>query len=170
MRHQTLQVGKIVNTHGLRGEVKVVPWTDTPQTFEAIEYVHTNTKSGKLTFTIDAVKYQKSNVLLKLRGIDSIDEAAKLRNQILYVDRSQLGEPEEGYYICDLLGIRVVTDDGQELGKIVDVFPTGANSVYVVRPPREKDILLPAIPDVVLSVDIDNEIAIVHLLEGLVDD
>ncbi len=169
MRNATLQVGRIVNTHGLHGEVKVVAWTDTPDTFEALGHVYTDTKAGKMTLEIEGIKYQKSNIILKLKGIDHIDDAEKLKTQVLYVDRSQLGEPRRGYYICDLLGIRVVTDDGRELGKLTDVISTGANDVYVVKPPQGRDILLPVIPDVVLSVDIDAEIATVHLLEGLVD-
>ena len=111
---KTLQVGQIVNTHGLRGEVKVVAWTDTPDVFEDLETVYTDIKKERKAFTIRGVKYQKGNLIVKFRGVDHIDEAETLKNHILYVDREQLGEPEEGYYICDLLGCIVETDEGAD--------------------------------------------------------
>lgn len=169
MKNKTLQVGQIVNTHGLRGEVKVVPWTDYPEVFEDFDHVYTDVKKQKMTLEISGIKYQKSNLIVKFKGIDHIDEAEKLKNQELYVDREQLGEPEEGYYICDLLGCVVKTDEGEILGEIVDVFPTGSNDVYTVRREDGKQILLPVIDDVVLSVDIENDEILVHLMEGLVD-
>lgn len=170
MRNATLQVGQIVNTHGLRGEVKVVAWTDAPEVFETLATVYTDTRTGqRCALKIDHLKYQSRRLIVKFGGVDTIEEAEKLKGQVLYVDRAQLGEPEEGYYICDLLGIRVLTEEGVELGKISEVFSTGANSVYVVKPPQGRDILLPVIPDVVKSVDIDEEVCVVHLIEGLVD-
>lgn len=169
MKQKTLQVGQIVNTHGLRGDVKVVAWTDTPDVFEKFETVYTDIKGEKKILCIGAIKYQKNNLIVKFEGVNHIDEAERLKNCILYVSREQLGEPEEGYYICDLLGCRVETDTGDILGVVADVFATGSNDVYVVRPKEGKDILLPVIDDVVLSVDIDSEKIVVHLLEGLVD-
>lgn len=169
MKQKTLQVGQVVNTHGLRGEVKVVPWTDAPDVFEEFDHVYADIKKEKTTLKIQGIKYQKANLIVKFEGIDHIEEAEKLKNLTLYVDREQLGEPEEGYYICDLLGCTVETDEGAVLGKVVDVFPTGSNDVYVVRPAEGKDILLPVIDDVILSVDIEQEKIVVHLLEGLVD-
>ncbi len=169
MKNKTLQVGQIVNTHGLRGEVKVVPWTDYPEVFEDFDHVYTDIKKQKMTLEISNIKYQKANLIVKFKGIDHIDEAEKLKNQELYVDREQLGEPEEGYYICDLLGCIVKTDEGEVLGELVDVFPTGSNDVYTVRREDGKQILLPVIDEVVLSVDIENDEILVHLMEGLVD-
>ena len=169
MKNKTLMVGQIVNTHGLRGEVKIVPWTDYPEVFEDFEYVYTDIKKQKTTFEISNIKYQKANLIVKFKGIDHIDDAEKLKNQELYVDREQLGEPEEGYYICDLLGCIVKTDEGETLGELIDVFATGSNDVYTVRREDGKQILLPVIDDVILSVDIENDEITVHLLEGLVD-
>lgn len=128
MKQKTLQVGQIVNTHGLRGEVKVVAWTDTPDVFEELETVYTDIENERKAFTIRGVKYQKGNLIVKFGGVDHIDEAETLKNHILYVDREQLGEPEEGYYICDLLGCIVETDEGAVLGTVADVFPTGATT------------------------------------------
>ena len=167
MRNTTLQVGRIANTHGLSGEVKVTPWTDYPNDFERLGTVYTDISGGRVTLSILEVRYQKSNLIVKFSGVDSIEQAERLKSQILYVDRAQLGEPEKGHYICDLLGVSVVTDKGAALGKITDVINTGANSVYVVTPEQGRDILLPVIPDVVKSVDIDEEIAVVHLIDGL---
>lgn len=169
MKNEILQVGEIVNTHGLRGEVKVVPWTDYPEVFEEFECVYTDIKKEKITLKIKSIKYQKSNLIIKFEGIDHIDEAEKLKTRTLYVNREQLGEPEEGYYICDLLGCKVITDEGVLLGQIEDVFSTGANDVYVVGAQGKKQILLPVIDDVILSVDIEKGEILVHLLEGLID-
>jgi len=177
MRHTTLEVGQIVNTHGLNGEVKVVVWMDNMSDFEKLGYVYASKpasipaskNSEKLNLEISHVKYQKATLIVQFNGIKNIDNAEKLKGYTLFVDREQLGEPKQGYYICDLIGIRVITDDGIELGTIADVFNTGGNDVYVVKPQSGKDILLPVIPDVVLSVDIDTEIARVHLIEGLID-
>ncbi len=168
MRNTTLQVGEIVNTHGLRGEVKIVPWLDAPEEFELFETVYADIAGKRETLTVTSVKYQKANIIVKFREVPDIDAAEKLKRTVLYVDRDQLGEPEEGYYICDLLGITVVTDTGETLGRIVDVFSTGSNDVYTVKGDDGKEVLLPVIDDVVLSVDIDAEVCKVHLLEGLI--
>ncbi len=167
MRNTTLQVGEIVNTHGLRGEVKIVPWLDTPEDFEQLKTVYADIGNQKVTYTVSSVKYQKANIIVKFREVADIDAAEKLKKVVLYVDRDQLGEPEEGYYICDLLGITVVTDTDETLGKIVDVFSTGSNDVYTVKRPDGSEVLLPVIDDCILSVDIDEEICRVHLMEGL---
>ena len=169
MRHSTFEVGQIVNTHGLNGEVKVTPWMDSMEDFETLGYVHN--KNG-VKMDISHVKYQKSNLIVKFKGIDNIDAAEKFKGTTLFVDRAQLGEPKQGYYICDLIGIRVMTDEDIFLGTISDVINTGSSDIYVVKPSADspgKDILLPVIPEVVLNVDIDTELATVHLIEGLID-
>ncbi len=168
MRNTTLQVGEIVNTHGLRGEVKIVPWLDAPEDFERLKTVYATIAGKKETFTVASVKYQKANIIVKFREVPDINAAETLKRTVLYVDRDQLGEPEEGYYICDLLGITVVTDEGETLGKISDVFSTGSNDVYTVKRADGSEVLLPVIDEVVLSVDIDAEVCKVHLLEGLI--
>lgn len=165
-----LEVGKIVNTHGLRGEVKVVPWTDYPEVFEEISSVFISRREETKEYKIKSVKYQKNNIILKLSGIDSIDEAEKLRGVILTTERSQLGElPEGTYYIADLIGLAVYDESGELLGRISDVLQTGSNDVYVVKRDAGRDLLIPVIDDVVLSVDIDGGRVRVHLMEGLTD-
>lgn len=169
MRNKTLQVGEIVNTHGLRGEVKIVPWTDYPEVFE--DFSHVYLEKGNKKLTIKSVKYQKANLIVKFDEISSIEEAERYKTSVLYVEREQLGEPEEGYYICDLLGISVIDEDGNKLGVIKDVISTGkCNDVYVIEAADGgRDILLPVIDEVILSVDIDEEICRVHIIEGLLD-
>ena len=165
-----LEVGKIVNTHGLRGEVKVVPWTDYPEVFEQIEKVYIKGKSGEEIFNIRNLKYQKNNLIIKFDKINTIDEAEKYKNSVLLADREMLGELEEGvYYIVDLIGCKVISDDGRTIGKIDDVINTGSNDIYKTMRDDGKVILIPVIEQVVKNVDIENKIITVHMLEGLED-
>lgn len=163
-----LEVGKIVNTHGLRGEVKVVCWTDYPEVFEEIDYVWAKRKSEEIKLSIKNIKYQKNNIIVKFSEIESIDQAEGFKNCVLLADRTSLPELDEGvYYIADLIGCEVFEEDGNMLGKISDVFNTGANDIYAVSAPQKKDLLIPVLPETVLNVDIENKKVIVRLLEGL---
>ena len=163
-----LEVGKIVNTHGLRGEVKVVPWTDYPEVFEDIEYVYVIRKNERQKLNIKGIKYQKNNLILRLDTINDIDEAQKYKNQVLYAERDMLGELSEGvYYIADLIGLEVVTDTGESVGVIADVFNTGSNDIYDVKREGKKNLLLPVIDEVVINIDIDAKKVTVHMMEGL---
>lgn len=162
-----LEVGKIINTHGLRGEVKVIPWTDTPDVFEDLETLYLKNND---VLTISLVKYQKNNLIVKFKELGDINEAETLKNQVLYAERSALGELPEGvYYIADLIGLSVRKETGEEVGKIKDVLQTGANDIYVVAREGAKDLLVPVIPNVVLSVDIDGGEVTVSLPDGLED-
>lgn len=162
-----LEVGKIINTHGLRGEVKVIPWTDTPDVFEDLETLYLKNND---VLTISSVKYQKNNLIVKFKELGDINEAGKLKNQVLYAERSALGELPDGvYYIADLIGLSVRKETGEEVGKIKDVLQTGANDIYVVAREGAKDLLVPVIPNVVLSVDIDGGEVTVSLPDGLED-
>lgn len=166
MKHKLLEVGKIVNTHALRGEVKVVPWTDDDSVWDRLDSVCIQGQQIKLE--IQAVRSQKDNLIIKFADIDTIEQAQLLRNSVLLAERSVLGEPPEGrYYICDLLGIEVDTDDGIKLGTVKEVFPTGSSYVYTIQRQGQKDMLIPAIPEVVQSIDIDGEKMIIHMIEGL---
>lgn len=163
-----LEVGKIVNTHGLKGEVKIVTWTDSPDVFEDLEYVWTVKKHEEIKLTVKSVKYQKNNIIVKFMEIDSIDEAEKYKNCILKADREMLGELPEGvYYIADLIGCEVYDENGKILGNISDVFNTGANDIYAVSAPQRKDLLIPVTDETILDVNIDDKKVKVHLLEGL---
>lgn len=163
-----LEAGKIVNTHGLRGEVKVVPWTDYPEDFEDIEYVYVKRKTGDEKLTVSSIKYQKNNLIVKFAEIKDINEAEKYKNQVLYVEREMLGELPEGvYYIADLIGLAVVDENGEEIGKIADVFNTGANDIYDVKREGKKNLLIPVIDEVVKEIDLENKIVRIEMMEGL---
>lgn len=162
-----IEIGQIVNTHGLRGDLKVMPWCDDPEIFHELEYVLIDGEE----FEIEKSSLHKNAVLLKLEGIDSINDAEKYRNKVLFVPRSELGElPEGTYYICDLLGCEVETDKGRNLGKICDIIKTGSNDVYVVENESKKQTLIPVIDDVINSVDIEEKKIVITPLKGLIDD
>lgn len=163
-----LEVGKIVNTHGLKGEVKIVTWTDYPEVFEDLEYVFTKKKNEEIKLNLKEIKYQKNNIIAKFLEINSIEEAETFKNCVLTAERDMLGELPEGvYYIADLIGCEVFDEKGESLGKISDVFNTGANDIYAVSAPQRKDLLIPVMDETVLDVDVLNKKVIVHLIEGL---
>ncbi|MCL2620459.1 MAG: ribosome maturation factor RimM [Defluviitaleaceae bacterium] len=164
-----LQIGKIVNTVGVRGEIKIYPTTDDPKRFSLLSEIETlDTKGIKKVFAIEKVRYQKNLVIMKLSGVDDMDTATGLRGYTIIVDRANaLPLDEDQYYIADLIELDVTTEEGQKLGVIADVLQTGANDVYVVRPEVGKDILIPAIKQCVINVDVAGGKVVVRLMEGL---
>lgn len=164
-----LEIGQIVNTNGLKGLVTVNPFTDDITRFEDLETVYILYHNELIKMTIEDVKYKKNQVLLKFKGIDTIEEAEKYRECYIKIDRKDAVElPKDTYFIADLLGLEVFTSDNRFLGKIDDVFQTGSNDVYVVKDEKGKQILLPAISDVVKKVDLENKKIIIELIEGLI--
>ena len=164
-----IEIGQIVNKNGLKGVVKVNPFTDDISKFEDLKYVYIQLKNELKKVKIEQVRYNKNQVLLKLEGIDSIEEAEKYRNFYLKTEKeSQEDLGEDTYYIVDLIGLDVYTDKNEYLGKIEDVFPTGSNDVYVVKDNLGKQILIPAIADVVKEVDLKNKKMIINLIPGLI--
>ena len=148
-----LQVGVITSTHGIRGEVKVFPTTDDAARFKKL-------KNVILDF--------KNQVILKFKGIDDINDVEKYKKAPLFVTRENAVPLEENeYFIADLIGLSVTSDEGEELGVIDDVLQTGANDVYVVKKAGANDLLIPAIKDCILDVDVENGTMKVHLLAGL---
>lgn len=165
-----LEVGKIINTHGLKGDVKVTSWTDFPEVFEDLTTVYIKQKNGYKPLTVGNIKYQKNNLIVKFAELSDINEAERFKNQVLYAERDALGELEEGtYYIADLIGVEVFDENDNLLGKIKDVAQTGANDIYIIERPQKRDLLIPVLPQVVLSMDIEAKKTVVHLLEGLED-
>lgn len=141
-----MEIGQIVNTYGIKGFVKVNPFTDNITRFEDLKSIYLQTKQGLETFEIQEVKYHKQMVLLKLKGIDDINQAETYRNCYLKIDRKDaVTLPEDTYFIVDLLDMEVITDEGKNLGNITDVYPTGSNDIYVIKNEDGKQILLPAI-------------------------
>ena len=162
---QYLEIGKIVNVHGLRGDMKVVPWCDDPEFLCEFDTLYLGKAQKPVTVT--AARLQKGNVLLHLEGVDTVEEAEKLRNQVLYMDRDEV-ELEEGvYFIQDLIGLEVLdVDTGKSYGKLTDVMQTGANDVYEVKDADGKTVLIPAIPDVVQETDLDGGVMRIRPLEA----
>lgn len=163
-----LQVGVITSTHGVRGEVKVFPTTDDVARFKKLKQVILDTGKEKKELEIAGVKFFKNMVILKFKGIDDINDVEKYRKKSLYVTRENAVKLKKNeYFIADLIGLSVTSDNGEDLGKITDVLQTGANDVYVIRKNGVPDILLPAIKDCVKNVDIEGGSMEVHLLPGL---
>jgi 16S rRNA processing protein RimM len=163
------EIGQIVNTSGLKGEIKIKPFTDDITKFNDFKTIYVSVKKELKEFEIEHVRFSKNMVFLKLKGIDTIEEAENYRN--LYIKRKRDKDEKlevDTYYIVDLIGCKVYTDEQKELGEVVDVFSTGSNDVYVVKDELGKQVLLPAIKDVIKNVDIENRTIIVHLLEGLI--
>ena len=163
-----LQVGAITTTHGVRGEVKVFPTTDDPKRFLDLKHVILDDGREKRNLEIEHVKFFKNLVILKFKGIDNINDIEKYKKAGLFVTREDAVElSEDEYFIADLIGLTVVTDEGEEIGTLSDVLQTGANDVYVVSKKGQKDILIPAIHECILDVDLEQKKVEVHLLPGL---
>ena len=164
-----LEVGQIVNTFGIKGKVKVVPFTDDIKRFDNLKNVYVKTKKESKQYKIENVKYHKNMVLIKLEGINTVENAETLRNAFLEIDRKDAVPLEEGtYFIADLIGAEVYTDEGKLLGKVEDIFNTGSNDIYVVKDELGKQILLPGIKEVIKEVLLEQEKIIVHLIPGLI--
>ena len=163
-----LKVGVITTTHGVRGEVMVYPTTDAER-FPDLEYVFLDTGREKKQLYIQNVKFFKNLVILKFKNIDNINDIEKYKGKELWIPREEAQDLEEDeYYIADLSGMKVVTEDGTSVGILKDVMETGANDVYVVQDAQGKELLLPAIHQCILDVDIEKNIMTVHLMKGLV--
>ena len=165
-----LQVGIITSTHGVRGEVKVYPTTDDPRRFRRLKEVVLDTGRGKINLEIEGVKFFKQFVILKFKGLDNINDIEKYRQKSLYVTRKNAVRLQrDEYFIADLIGLKVQDEDGTELGTVKDVIETGANDVYEVEMADGRSLLLPAIKQCILNVDVENGTMQVHVLEGLLD-
>ncbi len=164
------EIGQIVNTFGVKGQVKVKPFTDNVTQFERLGKILVVKNKETIEMKILEVKYHKDMVLLRLEGIDDMNMAEKYKGCYIKIHRSNARQLEEGeYFIADIIGSDVYTDTNQYLGKVDDIYNTGSNDIYVVKDELGKQILLPAIKDVLLDIDIQNQKVIVHLLKGLVD-
>lgn len=164
-----LEIGQIVNTNGLKGLLKIKPFTDDITRFEELEVIYIQREQELIAKNIEEVKYVKNMVLLKLEGIDNIEEAEKYKNLYIKINKKDIQELQEGeYLIADMLKCNVYTDENKLLGKMVDIFNTGSNDIYVVKTEEGKEILLPAIKDVVKIIDIQNQKIIVKLMDGLI--
>ena len=162
------EIGQIVNTFGIKGMVKIKPFTDDINRFDDLEKIYIEKNNTKKEYKIEEVKYHKQMVLMKLKGINTPEEADLLRGSYLIINREDEEPLEEGtYYIVDLLGSEVYTDEDVLLGKLEDIYNTGSNDIYVVKDELGKQVLLPAISDVIKNIDIKNKKITVHIVSGL---
>ena len=167
---QLLQVGVITQPHGVRGEVKVFPTTDDPVRFKKLKKVILDTGKEKLDLEVEHVKFFKQFVIVKFKEFDNINDIEIYTKCDLLVTRDNAVKCEPGeYFICDLIGLRVITDEGEELGNLTDVIETGANNVYEVTSDIGKIYYLPVIDQCILSHDMTNRTVTVHILKGLLD-
>ena len=167
---EMLRVGVITTTHGVHGEVKVYPTTDDAERFLELEEIWLDTGKERLPLKIQNVKFFKNMVILKFEGYDDINAVQAWRQKDLLVTREQAVElQEDEYFIGDLIGLHVEDEEGNALGVLRDVLETGANDVYLVSRPGEKDLMLPAIKDCIREVDLESGIMRVRVLPGLLD-
>ncbi len=167
---QFLRVGVISSVHGVHGEVKVFPTTDDPHRFLDLKEVLLDTGKETITMEIKNVKFFKKFVIVKFKGYDKIEDIEKYKGRDLLVTRKNAVPLEEGeYFICDIIGAKVITDTNEEFGILKDVLQTGANDVYVVDTKAGKEVLLPVIDECVLSVDTAGGLVVVHIMPGLLD-
>lgn len=165
---QFLQVGVISSTHGIRGEVKVFPTTDDAQRFRKLKKMILDTGKEQILMEIQGVKFFKQFVIVKFKGIDNINDVEKYKGKSLLVAREDAVElKKDEYYIADLIGMTVYTEEG-EFGTLKDVIETGANEVYVVDSKQHGEVLIPAIKQCILDIDVEEQTMRVHLLDGLI--
>lgn len=168
MKKEYLECGKIVSTHGVYGELKVQPWTDSPQQFTELLSLYFD--RGVRKVSVQRARMQKNMILLKIEGVDTIEDAVKFRDQVLYAHRDDIALEEGEVFVQDLIGCTVRdVDTGADYGKIYDVRATGANDVYYLRDAAGVERLVPAIDDVVIQKDVENELVLIRPLEGLFD-
>jgi len=163
-----MAIGKVVRAHGLHGELSVSILTEFPERFETTEWVYLGNEFEASPYRLEGYRWHKKNLLLTLAGITGRTEAEQLRGQYVQVPLAEaVPVPEGSYYLYQLIGLQVVTIDGQSLGVVADIIETGANDVYVVEG-DDKQILLPAIDDVVRSIDLETGQIVVQLIDGLI--
>lgn len=165
-----LQVGIISSTHGVHGEVKVFPTTNDIKRFGRLKEVLLDTGKENITLHIEGVKYFKQFAILKFKEFDNINEIEKYKGKSLFVSRENaVPLKKDEYYIADLIGIRAENEDASFQGVLKDVIETGANDVYVIETDQGREVLIPAIKECILSIDVSAGEMKVHLLEGLLD-
>ena len=164
------RVGVIANTHGIRGEVKVYPTTDDINRFKKLKKCILDTGKEYIYLNVESVKFFKNMVILKFKEYNNINDIECYKGKDILVSRDNAVKLEKGeYYIADILGAKVILEDGSEFGVLEDVMQTGANDVYVVKTLDNKEVLLPKIDECVKKLDIENKIVTVHIMKGLLD-
>ena len=160
-KKQYIEAGRIVNTHGVAGEVKIEVWLDSPQFLKSFKRCFIDRREVKLL----SAREHKGFLIVKLEGVEDVNAAMALKGRTVFIDRADARLPKGAFFLQDIIGASVVDESGSEIGKLVDVMETPASNVYVVKGEREH--LIPAVPEFILSTDADNGIITVHLLEGM---
>lgn len=160
-KKQYIEAGRIVNTHGVAGEVKIEVWLDSPQFLKSFKRCFIDRREVKLL----SARVHKGFLIVKLEGVEDVNAAMALKGRTVFIDRADARLPKGAFFLQDIIGASVVDESGSQIGKLVDVMETPASNVYVVKGEREH--LIPAVPEFVLSTDADNGIITVHLIEGM---
>lgn len=160
-KKQYIEAGRIVNTHGVAGEVKIEVWLDSPQFLKSFKRCFIDRREVKLL----SARVHKGFLIVKLEGVEDVNAAMALKGRTVFIDRADARLPKGAFFLQDIIGAAVVDESGSEIGKLVDVMETPASNVYVVKGEREH--LIPAVPEFILSTDADNGIITVHLIEGM---
>ena len=167
MKDDLLEIGKIVNTHGIRGEVKIQPWCAEPELFDELEYLFIEGEK----YNIVRNRFHKTCQIVQLENVNNIDDAERFKNKIVYINRDALELPEGRYYIADIEGLTVKEQNGRILGVVDEIIKTGSNDVYSLKDTfNKKPVLIPVIEGVVLETNIDGGYIVVKLPKGLIDD
>ena len=156
-----LEAGRITNTHGIKGEVKIEVWVDSPEFLRKFKVFYIDNKPVKLL----AGRTHKGFLLAKLEGFDDVNAAMTLKNKLVFIDRKDAKLPKGSYFLADLMGARVVDEQGNELGELADIMELPAGNVYVVR--GEREILIPAVPEFIKKTDISAGLVTVRLIDGM---
>lgn len=161
MKNQFLEAGRIVNTHGIRGEVKIEPWADSPEFLRRFKTIYIEGSPVKVL----RARVQKNMLIAQLEGCEDIHAAMRLKNRVIFINRDDAALPEGGFFLADLIGASVVEESGRELGRLAEVLDLPAGNVYVVRGEREH--MIPAVPEFILHTDVDKGVVTVRLIEGM---
>ncbi len=160
-KEKYLEAGQIVNTHGVRGEVKIMPWADSPEFLQKIKTLYIGGEGVRVT----ASRVHKGFLLAKLDGVDDVNAAMALKNKTVYIARKDVRLPKGSFFIADIIGAKVVTEDGAELGTLADVMEMPAQNIYLVK--GEREIMIPAVDEFILNTDVKNGVVTVRLIEGM---
>ncbi|MGI5935734.1 MAG: ribosome maturation factor RimM [Oscillospiraceae bacterium] len=161
MKKKYLEAGKIVNTHGIRGEVKIMPWADSADFLLNFDTLYIDGEPVRLL----GGRVHKSFFIARFKGVENVNDAMRLKNKVVFIDRDDVTLPEGEFFLQDIIGARVVDEDGNELGRLDDILELPAGNVYVVQ--GEREILIPARPEFILNTDVDAGEITVRLLEGM---
>ncbi len=164
------RVGIITNTHALKGELKIKPTTEDVSRFDYLKSAYIDNRGEYIPVTVEKVRYFKGMVIIKFKEYNNINDVEKFKTMDLLVDRENAIPLEDGlYYVQDLIGCKIVTDEGEDIGVLEDVMETGANDVYVVKLHNGGEVLIPSIEQCILNKDIEKREILVHMLKGLMD-